>query len=246
MSRAQVSTAMQAGRLTKRLEHQAATFGMSSRAARIHKLAQEGAKDAVVASLRAADQQLTKLEAKAQAERRAAQIIERTTTATQRYQNEVKELRDLHSQGLLSQQQFTRAISQSAEQAQAADPAWQKYTATMRRGEQLTRDLASPFQKLEHEVAELDELLGAGAITHKTYNRAVTESARRLGVLDEPMDDLARSLGGLEAAQRHAADITRQAITPLERHARTTQQLRGHLDAGRISQQTYTRAVRAS
>lgn len=121
MAKAQRSAAMQAGRLTKRLETQLATAGQSSRQARIYKLAQDGAKQSVIDHLRALDRQLEKQERQADAMRRGARITEQAMSPLQRYQREQRDLSDLLQRGAISQQVYRRSVRASMAQLSAGD-----------------------------------------------------------------------------------------------------------------------------
>ena len=114
MANAQKGAALRAGKLTKRLEHQAETMGMTSRQARIHKLAHEGASQATIKHLHALDRQLVKQEAQADAMRRGARLTEEHTSALDRHRRRQRELADLVERGAISQRTYRRALASSA------------------------------------------------------------------------------------------------------------------------------------
>jgi len=115
----------------------------------------------------------------------------------------------------------------------------------------ITDAARSPFQRLETEVQKLDGHLKAGRITQETYNAAVTDTARKLGVLVEVESkaeraarEHARAVKEQQAVQQRAARVIESVRTPLQNYRREVANLDDLLKRGAINQSTYSRAMR--
>lgn len=128
-------------------------------------------------------------------------------------------------------------FKQGADQAERET---QKVTDSLdklkRAGAALAKSTASPFEKLQADLARYDELLKAGAITQETYNRAVLEAGASFAALDPAMQ-------ATNALMAEGAKITASVVSPTEAYEATVKQLDTLLAAEAISQETYNRAL---
>ncbi|MEM6798000.1 MAG: hypothetical protein AAF589_00670, partial [Planctomycetota bacterium] len=123
MANAQRAAAMRAGKLTKRLEHQAATSNLTARQAKIEALARDGASEATIKHLRALDRQLTRQEQQADAMRRGARLTDEHTSRLDKHRRRQRELGDLFKRGAISQRTYRRALASSAATLTASERA---------------------------------------------------------------------------------------------------------------------------
>jgi hypothetical protein len=103
------------------------------------------------------------------------------------------------------------------------------YKAAVAEGLRITEQVRTAEEQRATELAKLDELLSQGAISQETFVRA---SERATGVEKQRADAIAS-----------AARIIAANLTPQERYSQQMQELSGHLDAGRLSQDQFNRAA---
>lgn len=103
-------------------------------------------------------------------------------------------------------------------------------------GQRLSNQYATAQERQAAALQRLDELYQLGAIGIDTYNRAAADA---IGVNDRA----AQSERERAAATARAAQITESVMTPMQRYDQEITELRQHLDAARISEETFNRAV---
>ncbi len=122
----------------------------------------------------------------------------------------------------------------------AAASAAKRMEDLKRAGEQLTQEMRTPIEVFADEIARLDELLGAGAVSWETYSRAVnkarddldqaSESARQL---DQPRAmaigaatrDTAAGFSAAQAGQREMVRLAEIAEKDRQEQAKHTRLL---------------------
>ena len=112
----------------------------------------------------------------------------------------------------------------------------QSQAALFAEGAALAERTATAEERRAAQLARLDQLLAAGAISQDTYDRAVAEASGA-------NEQAARSEQERAAAVARAAQITQQNISPQQKYDQVVQELNDHLAAGRISQETYSSAL---
>lgn len=103
-------------------------------------------------------------------------------------------------------------------------------------GQRLSNQYATAQERQAAALQRLDELFQLGAIGIDTYNRAASDA---IGVNDRA----AQAERERAAAIARAAQITESVLTPMQRYDQEVTELRQHLDAARISEETFNRAV---
>jgi hypothetical protein len=121
---------------------------------------------------------------------RGKAVTEANLTATEKYDAEVAELRDLLSQGAISQETFTRAVA-------AANPETKKLAEAMERGKQVTESNRTATEKYEAELADLRGLLAQGAISQETFARASRKAEDSLKASDKGSKEFANGMSAL-------------------------------------------------
>lgn len=107
--------------------------------------------------------------------------------------------------------------------------------AAFSEGASVTEKYATDEEKAAAATARLSELLSVGAISAETYARAVADA-------DGTNQAAADSLAAWNAKQAEADAITKANLSAQEKYDQALQTLQGHLDAGRISQETFNAA----
>lgn len=84
--------------------------------------------------------------------------------------------------------------------------AMEREARLMREGEALTRELLDPMEKYQAELAHLDELLGAGAITYSTYLDAQAALMDEFFKLDGAEAEIKFTVKGIDAVEAGTAE----------------------------------------
>jgi len=102
---------------------------------------------------------------------------------------------------------------------QATDEVKKESSKLAQRGAEIARDVASPQEKLQTKLLELNVLLKKGAIDQETYARAVKQTKDQLngkndivGVLQGSMASYALRMLGFGAAMRLVSQVAKQVI----------------------------------
>lgn len=110
---------------------------------------------------------------------------------------------------------------------------------TFAEGAAVTERYRTEEDKRGETLQKLSRLLEAGAISEETYIRARDDAS---GANKEAAKSEKERADALAAASR----IIQQNLTPQEKYDRQIQELRGHLEAGRLSQEQFNRAAAAA
>lgn len=130
---------------------------------------------------------------------------------------------------VIGPQEYAAAFGQLREEANQAADAFE-------RGIEVTRQYTTAEERRAEQLREIADLVEQGAISETTAARAradLTGDAARLA--DEERK--------VAAARAEAARITQATLAPQELYDQRVQELTQHLTAGRISQETFDRAV---
>lgn len=180
----------------------------------------------------------------------AARLVEATLTPIEQFNQELGRYKELLAAGAISQDVYNRAVKQLNEQIPDVRAEQDRLNAELREAEAITRAVMSPLEIYNQKLDILEKHLKDGRITQETYNRAVDEMKRNLPEARKALEDAARAEQEarkvqeyLNAELREAEQITRSLMTPTEKYAEKIGILNAHLNAGRLSIDTYIRAV---
>ena len=130
--------------------------------------------------------------------REGARVTANVRTPLEIHQQEIRDLNRLLQAGLISQQDYTRAIAQSQTALNNATGATARMNAQLQRAQQITTAVRTPLEIYQQEIRELNALLKAGAISQDTFNRSVARSDATLARNTQ----VASSFGGIATAIR--------------------------------------------
>ena len=185
---------------------------------------------------------------------RAAKITEQYRTATERFDTVQAELKSQLDAGRISAETYGRAVEGAASglteaerasrglgvsaeaSAAALEKAERARQATLAEGQRVAEKYATAEEKRASKVAKLDALLADAAISEDTYNRALADVS---GANEAAAKAEKARADALAAASR----IIQANLTPQEKYDQQMVELRGHLEAGRLSQEQFNRAA---
>lgn len=216
--------------LTKGMEEQVATLGMTASQADIWRVANMGATDAQLAAARAAADAIDTYEAEQKAiedlqrvqedrAREAAAITASVATPLEKYQEQISKLQDLLSTGDISQDTFTRAMAAARKEMDDAANAGRDIKVRFRvegveavqAGSQAAMIALLDFQEQSHHVQ------GASAAPVTTAAAAAAPVARatpRRGNLQTPLRRIVPQGPRLPSAADVFANDDRFAVSP--------------------------------
>jgi hypothetical protein len=130
---------------------------------------------------------------------------ERYMTATERFDQTMLGLQKQLIAGAISEETFSRAVQDANETLNRATGATQAVEASllevadqMARGAQMARALMTAEERYADEMADLNRLLGVGAITQETFNRAAAEARDKMERASQSGDGMAKSLASVD------------------------------------------------
>jgi hypothetical protein len=177
-------------------------------------------------SLTPVDRALDKLAAQAEKATNVFTPFAEKTAAAGKAQEEFaakfSTLADQLRDNVIGPQEYAAAFGRLTEEAKASAAAFEE-------GLRITEQLRTVEERRVTELAKLESLLSQGAISQETFVRA---SEKATGVEKERAD-----------AAASAARIIAANLTPQERYSQQMQELSGHLEAGRLSQDQFNRAA---
>jgi hypothetical protein len=118
----------------------------------------------------------------------------------------------------------------------AVEASAQELNGIFQEGARTTAKYRTETETVALEMERLNEQLKAGAIDQATYERAVAD-------VTGANQKAAEAERAREQFLQRAAQLTQAVITPMEKYDATVQELRAHLEAGTITQQTYERSL---
>jgi predicted RNA-binding protein associated with RNAse of E/G family len=165
-----------------------------------------------------------------------SRITAANKTADEQRAAQLDELSKLLEMGAISQETYARAAEKALGVSAEVAATERERQAALAEGASLTASVATAEERRAAELARIQTLLDAGAITEQTAARARADASGE-------SDRLAEAERQLAASRADAARITAANMTPMELYDREVQQLTEHLNAGRITQDTFDRAV---
>lgn len=131
--------------------------------------------------------------------------------------------------GASGSEEFTAGMTDVVAQAQFLTKAFQE-------GAAITAQFTTEEEKRAAKLDRLVQLQDVGAIGAETYARALAEASGANA-------EAAKAEQEMAAAKQRAAQITEASLSAQEKYDREIQELQTHLDAGRISQETFNTAT---
>lgn len=121
---------------------------------------------------------------------RAKEMTERYADATETLREEMAELQALADEGLIGEDTLGRGLESLQDALNELDP---EFVSMRERFEEMEAAAArvfdatrNPFEKLQSELQDLDELMSEGMIAWDTYARAVNKAWQDSGLMDMP------------------------------------------------------------
>jgi hypothetical protein len=177
-------------------------------------------------SLTPVDRALDKLAAQAEKATNVFTPFAEKTAAAGKAQEEFgakfSAIADQLRNGVIGPQEYAAAFGRLTEEAKGSAAAFEE-------GLLITEQVRTAEERRVIELEKLSGLLSQGAISQETFARA---SEKATGVEKERAD-----------AAASAARIIAANLTPQERYSQQMQELSGHLEAGRLSQDQFNRAA---
>jgi tape measure domain-containing protein len=119
-------------------------------------------------------------------ERLGQTLTEQLQTPLETFQATIAQNNRLLDAGVISTETYQRALAVATETYRETLPEVIKYNEQLERGAQITEANVTPQEEYNAALAELNELLGVGAISQETYNRALISAQDELqGALTE-------------------------------------------------------------
>lgn len=181
----------------------------------------------------------------------AERLKEQTRTPEEQMRADVAEVNRLRQAGLIDRETAGRAIAQAQERAMTdqgkldRDPAAEEMA---REAERVWDRAATPLQKYNAELANLNRLYQAGAISQEIYTQGVRKAR---DVLEAPAVREAKRAQKQEeqnarAEMREAERVRVSTLNPQEKHQERTAYIQELAGVGAISPETAQRAVAQS
>jgi hypothetical protein len=108
--------------------------------------------------------------------------------------------------------------------------------AAFQEGARITEQSRTSEERRSQELQRLSELLELGAINQETYNRAAAQASGANELASQAERERAAALAS-------ASRIIEANLTPQERYDNQIQELSGHLQEGRLTQEQFNRAA---
>ena len=196
--------------------------GANKAAAEAEKQAAEAQKQAADAAQKAADA--------------AAEITKKYRTEAEKRADTIKDLDEKLKAGLINEQTYQRAVDDATGVTKAAADAEKARTELLKQAKETTDKYATEEEKRANELERVKKLLDQGVISEQTYARAVADANGEKKKTEEAEKARTKALSD-------AAAIIKSVLTPQEKYDETVTNLRQHLEAGRLSQDQYNRAM---
>jgi hypothetical protein len=175
-----------------------------------------------------------------------ARVTEANRTAEERRATELERLDRLLAQGAIEQETYNRATAEASganaaavqaekERIDSLAAAQRERDKLLQEGIRISQQFATEEQRRAQQIAELDTLLNAGAISEETYARAKDQAS---GAAAAAADAEAQ----YQAVLREGANLTEQYRTVEEKRAAELERIDKLLAQGAISEETASRA----
>jgi hypothetical protein len=166
-------------------------------------------------------------------------ITQQFATEEQRRAQQIAELDTLLDAGAISEETYARAKDQASGATKAAAEAEAQHKAVLQEGARLTEQYRTTEEKRAAELERIDKLLAQGAISEQTASRAKAEASGASEAAAAAEKERSQAIAA-------AARIIQANLTPQEKYDQQLQELRGHLESGRLSQEQFNRAATAA
>lgn len=150
-------------------------------------------------------------------------------TAQQQVATDIGFLTSAFKTGQLSAEEFAANLRDIVGSAQ-------EQAAAFADGARVTQQVATAEERRAAELERLGSLLEAGAISQETYDRAIAEASGANAAAAKAEQERADAIA-------RAAQITQANLSPQQKYDQVVSELNAHLQAGRISQETYNAAL---
>jgi hypothetical protein len=185
---------------------------------------------------RAAEAEKDRLADLSRLQSEAAALTEKYRSDADRRADAIAKLNEALDAGRISEETHQRALEDVTGATAAAAKAEADRAATLAEGQRITSQFQTVEEKRAAELARIEGLLKAGAISEEIAARAKAEAS---GANAEAAK--AEKLRADAAAA--AARIIQANLTPQERYDQQVQELSDHLEQGRLSQEQFNRAA---
>lgn len=165
----------------------------------------------------------------------AKRLFKETRTESELYAIQLRELRDLHEQGAISNEVYMRAVKNLRAELNSAKDAEQVRLDTQRDGQRIFDETRTALEKYNAEVNRLIELQKSGFISVDTLHRALDQSRKSFEQSDEAFQ---KQNDTVERGKR----LFEETKTAVEKYADAIKDIEGLRNAGAITQQTFERA----
>jgi hypothetical protein len=153
-------------------------------------------------------------------------------SAQQQIATDLAFLNSAFKTGQVSAEQYVAELKGIVSSATAASQAFAD-------GARITEQVATAEEKRSATLARLGQLLEQGAISQQTYDRAAAGASGANEAAAKAEQARAQALA-------RAAQITQANLSPQQKYDQEVQELNQHLQAGRITQDTYNAALQRS
>lgn len=133
--------------------------------------------------------------------------------------------------------------AQYADELAKLNDAAGEQTSAFGEGQAMTARFATEHEKAAAQIANVEKLLGMGAISQTTYNRAMAEFSGQNASFAAASKAAAKAESERAAVMSRGETLTRSVETETERYDRTMADLNAMLKAGAITQETFNRAA---
>lgn len=166
-----------AARLTARLQDPMRKYGRVMSDLKTHltsgRISQETYQRAVEEFKSSLPSAQAKQQAYSRALSEAASITNSVRSVKDKYSQTVKTLKTHLTEGRISQETYNKAIAQARQTLPSVRAQQEALSRAQQRGAAITRSVETAVEKYGREARELKELLRAGYINQRTYNRAI-------------------------------------------------------------------------
>lgn len=175
-------------------------------------------------------------EAENQAMARAAKLTEAARDPMDSYNAELAENKKLLDAGRITQETYNHAAEQARRKLPEVAEAERELARDRQRAMEITRRNETEAESYGRQMREVARLLKVGAISERDYAREAKRIKNELPSVQREQRQLNESI-------QQGRALTRSLMTAEERRGDELRQLRGLLDRGHITQETYNRGV---
>jgi len=171
---------------------------------------------------------------------RHSNAIGRTVSAAQAIGKEVNKRRTDLGGDIFDAADLAKRIDETTSGFKAAMEQLSKWG---QRGKQIAEEVLTPTERYKKSIAELNELLRAGAIDQQTYGRAARQAANAVLEGSKLAEGLGKAVKEREGQRALAESIRTENLTPDETFLSQIKQINALREQGLITEETYARAA---